>query len=241
MALACMQFDRLLSEPAVAPHFQPIVRFADSQRVGYEVLARSPLTGLETPAQMFRLAEELDMEQELSCLMRREGLRIGRSLGPGAKFYLNTHPSELGSPKLLDSLAALRGEFPDLAIVLEVHEAAATSLSLLARLRTCCDELKMELAYDDFGAGQSRLLELAEVPPQVIKFDMHMIRGIDRFSRERRQLVQSLVQIVRSLGAAPLAEGVETAEEAAACQGIGFEFAQGYFFGRPAPARAWVA
>jgi EAL domain-containing protein (putative c-di-GMP-specific phosphodiesterase class I) len=241
MAFACMQFDRLVSEPAVTPHFQPIIRFGDSRRVGYEVLARSRLIGLESPAQMFRVAAELDMEQELSCLMRREGLRTGYTLGPEAKFYLNTHPSELGSPRLLDSLAALRGEFPDLAIVLEVHEAAATSLSLLARLGACCHELKMELAYDDFGAGQSRLLELADVPPHVIKFDMHMIRGIGSFSRERRQMVQSLVQIVRSLGAAPLAEGVETAEEAAACQGIGFEFAQGYFFGRPAPAKAWVA
>lgn len=241
MALACMQFDRLLSEPAVVPHFQPIVRFGDLQQVGYEVLARSHVAELETPAQMFRVAAELNAEAELSCVLRREGLRIGRILGSGARFYLNTHPIELGSPGLLDSLVALRGEFPDLPIVLEVHEAAATSLTLLADLRTCCDELKMELAYDDFGAGQSRLLELAEVPPDVIKFDMHMIRGIDSFSRERRQMVQSLVQMVRSLGAAPLAEGVETADEAAACRDVGFELAQGYFFGRPSPAKAWVA
>ncbi len=241
MALACMQFDRLLSEPAVVPYFQPIVRFADCQRVAFEVLARSRLAGLETPAQMFHVAAELDMEEELSCLMRREGLRIGRTLGTGEEFYVNTHPAELRSPKLLDSLAELRNEFPELAIVLEVHEAAATSLSLLASLRQRCDELGIHLAYDDFGAGQSRLLELAEVPPHVIKFDMHMIRGITNFSRERRQMVQSLVQIVRSLDAAPLAEGVETAEEAAACQDVGFELGQGYFFGRPSPAKAWVA
>jgi EAL domain-containing protein (putative c-di-GMP-specific phosphodiesterase class I) len=240
MALACVQFDKLLNEPAVVPHFQPIVRFSDFGRVGYEVLARSHVAGLETPAQMFRVAAELDAEAELSCVLRREGLRIGRTLGSGARFYLNTHPVELGSPGLLDSLVALRGEFPDLPIVLEVHEAAATSLSRLADLRASCHELKMGLAYDDFGAGQSRLLELADAPPDVIKFDMHMIRGIGNFSRERRQMVQSLVQMVRNFGAAPLAEGVETAEEAAACRDVGFELAQGYFFGRPSPAKAWV-
>jgi EAL domain-containing protein (putative c-di-GMP-specific phosphodiesterase class I) len=241
LVLAYTQFDRLLNEPAVVPYFQPIVRFGDCRRVGFEVLARSRLAGLETPAQMFRVAAELDMEEELSRLMRREGLRIGRTLGSGEELYLNTHPAELRSPKLLDSLAELRSEFPHVAIVLEVHEAAATSLSLLASLRRRCDELEIRLAYDDFGAGQSRLLELAEVPPHVIKFDMHMIRGIARFPQERRQLVKSLVEIVRNLDVAPLAEGVETAEEAAACQDVGFELAQGYFFGCPAPARTWLA
>jgi len=241
LVLAYTQFDKLLSEPAVVPYFQPIVRLADARRVGYEVLARSRLAGLDTPAQMFRVAAELGLEGELSRLLRREGLRIGRALGPGTELYLNTHPSELRGPELLDGLGQLRGEFPDAAIVLEVHEEAATSSRLLATLRRRCDELEIRLAYDDFGAGQSRLLELVEVPPQVIKFDMHLIRGIQTFSTERRQMMTSLVQIAQNLGVAPLAEGVETAEEAAACREVGFELAQGFFFGRPAPANTWSA
>jgi len=241
IVLAYTQFDKLLSEPAVIPHFQPIVRLEDSRRVGYEVLARSRLPGLETPAQMFRVAAELGLERELSRLMRREGIRTGRGLGSGTELYLNTHPSELDCPKLLDSLAELRSEFPDAAIVLEVHEAAATSSRLLATLRQRCDELDMRLAYDDFGAGQSRLLELVEVPPYVIKFDMQLVRGIHRFSAERREMVRSLVRVARNLGVASLAEGVETAEEAAACREAGFELAQGFFFGRPSPANAWSA
>lgn len=239
MAEACMQFDRLVSLPAVVPHYQPIVRLNGWDRVGYEVLARSHLAGLETPAQMFHVASELGAEVELSTLMRREGLRAGLELAAGAKLFLNTHPNELGDPRLMDSLAVLRAEFPNVAIVLEVHEAAATSLSLLAALRARCRELEMELAYDDFGAGQSRLLELAEAPPDIIKFDMHMTRGIDRFGQERRQMIQSLVHMVRSLGAVPLAEGIETIHEAAACLEAGFELGQGFFFGFPSPAVAW--
>jgi len=241
VANACMQFDRLLSEPAVVPHFQPIVRFGDGQRIGYEILARSRLSGLESPTQMFHIAEELGMEQELSSLMRREGLRTGKALGLGGKFYVNTHPTELRSPALLDSLKELREQHPELGIVLEVHEAAVTSVDVLGDLRSRCDGLGIELAYDDFGAGQSRLVELAEAPPHVIKFDMHMIRGIARFPLERRQMIKSLVEMVRSLDVVPLAEGIETADEATACQEVGFELAQGYYFGRPSPARAWVA
>lgn len=240
VVLAYAQFDKLLSEPAVVPHFQPIVRLDDSRGVGYEVLARSRLPGLETPYDMFRVAAELGLEQELSRLMRQEGLRIGRTLAPGSEFYLNTHPAELECPKLLDSLTQLRAEFPEAAIVLEIHEGAATSSAMLASLWERCDSLDIRLAYDDFGAGQSRLLELAEVPPHVIKFDMQLIRGIDRFPKERRQMVASLVQIARNLGVVTLAEGVETREEAAACREAGFELAQGFFFGRPSPAKAWA-
>jgi EAL domain-containing protein (putative c-di-GMP-specific phosphodiesterase class I) len=239
MAEACMLFDRLVSQPAVVPHYQPIVRLNGWDCIGYEVLARSHLAGLETPAQMFRVASELGAEVELSALMRREGLRAGLELAAGAKLFLNTHPNELGDPRLADSLAVLRAEFPNVPVVLEVHEAAAASLSVLAALRVRCRELNMELAYDDFGAGQSRLLELAEVPPDIIKFDMHMTRGIDRFCQQRRQMIESLVRIVRSLGAVPLAEGIETVDEAAACLEAGFELGQGFFFGFPSPAHAW--
>jgi EAL domain-containing protein (putative c-di-GMP-specific phosphodiesterase class I) len=42
------------------------------------------------------------------------------------------------------------------------------------------------------------------------------------------------------LGAVPLAEGVETADEAAACRDLGFELGQGYFFGYPAPVGDWL-
>ena len=51
----------------------------------------------------------------------------------------------------------------------------------------------------------------------------------------RRRLLRSLVSIVRDLGAEPVAEGVEKAEEAEACIEVGFTRAQGYLFGVPRP------
>ena len=176
----------------------------------------------------------------LSCLLRREGLRHGRALGAEAPLYLNTHPTEIGMPGLPEALRTLRDEFPDARVVLEIHEAAVTSPQVLSSLREHLQDLKIRLAYDDFGAGQARLLELADVPPDVIKFDLQMIHGLPDATPEKRQMVASLVQMVRSLGVVPLAEGVETLEEATVCQELGFELAQGYFFGYPAPVGTWL-
>lgn len=240
-ALAYLQFERLLNEPGVLPYFQPIVRLEGQECLGYEVLARSRLAGLETPDKMFQMAAELRYDINLSCLLRREGMRHGLVFGNEMPMYLNTHPTELGHPELIRSLQSLRDEYPHMQIVLEIHEAAITSSALLTELRKQLTELNIRLAYDDFGAGQARLLEMAEAPPHVIKFDMHLIRGLNEASLERTHMTATLVQMVRRLGAIPLAEGVETEAEAEACIRLGFEMGQGYYFGHPAPAQTWTA
>ena len=96
-------------------------------------------------------------------------------------------------------------------------------------------DLDIKLAYDDFGAGQARLVDLAKVPPDYLKFDIALIRGIHTASAQQRQLVDTLVRMVQDFGIAALAEGVECAEEAEVCREIGFDYAQGYYFGKPAP------
>jgi EAL domain-containing protein (putative c-di-GMP-specific phosphodiesterase class I) len=92
----------------------------------------------------------------------------------------------------------------------------------------------MQLAYDDFGTGQARLQDIVVVPPDFLKFDMSMIRGLDLATAGQQRLVRSLVEMARSLGIRVLAEGIETAGEHEACQQLGFELAQGFFYGKPA-------
>jgi EAL domain-containing protein (putative c-di-GMP-specific phosphodiesterase class I) len=97
-------------------------------------------------------------------------------------------------------------------------------------------EIGVALAYDDFGAGQARLFELAEAPPEYLKLDRRFVTGIDSAPSSRQQLVRSLVAAVRELNVKAVAEGVETAGEAEACMGAGFLLAQGHRFGQPRPA-----
>ncbi|MDA1230019.1 MAG: EAL domain-containing protein [Planctomycetota bacterium] len=238
-ALAQVQFDKLLRRPALRPYYQPIIRLTDNACMGFEVLSRSYLLGLETPDKMFRVAATRNVEAQLSQVCRSEGLRIGTSLG-NARFYLNTHPVELQGTELFTSLEQLRSDFPDMQIVLEVHEGAVASSDVLRKVREVTRELKMGLAYDDFGAGQARLKELFEVPPDVLKFDVKFIHGLSFSPPQHRATIQSLIRIVRDLNVVPLAEGVESQEEAEICQELGFELAQGYFFGRPETASHWT-
>lgn len=236
-ALALVQFDRLMENRLVTPYFQPIVDMQKGCYRGYEVLARSRLFGLESCAAMFDAAARLNMEVELSRMLRWEGVREGLNLPEYSTLFVNTHPLEIAREGLVESMATVRQLSQEVPIILEVHEAAVTDPTLMRELRARLKELNIGLAYDDFGAGQTRLSELTDAPPDYLKFDISLVRGIDQASPERQRMLASLVKMVIDLGVNPLAEGIETLEEADVCRSMGFMTAQGYHFGRPAPLR----
>ena len=66
-------------------------------------------------------------------------------------------------------------------------------------------------------------------------FYRRFVTVLDHAPTSRQRLVASLVAAARELLVRTVAEGVETAEEGAACMRAGFSHAQGYHFGRPAP------
>jgi EAL domain-containing protein (putative c-di-GMP-specific phosphodiesterase class I) len=234
-ALALGRFDRLLNRRSVVPHYQPIVDLTNGEVVGYEMLARSHEVGLEMPRLMFWAAEMLDQECALSEMLRVEGVRAAGSQLERTNLFMNTHPHEIGTQRFSESVVQLRNAFPNQPMTIEIHEAAVTDRKALIEFRSLLDDLEIRLAFDDFGAGQARLVELTETSPDYVKFDIELIRGIDRACRRRQQTLATLVRMVRDLGIATLAEGTETQDEATACRTIGFDLAQGYFFGRPAP------
>ncbi len=238
-ALAMIQFDRLMSDGAVVPFYQPIVSLEHGNTVGYEVLGRSRIFGLRSPKEMFSAASQLNAESELSRIFRRQGVRNAQELAPGMNVFVNTHPAELCQDGLIDSLRELRELSPRQDITLEIHEAALTDLTYIRELQKQLRDLNIQLAFDDFGAGQSRLIELVEVRPDYLKFDMQLIQGMDASSMSRVRMVRSLVKMVTDLGIVPLAEGIETEDVGDLCRHMGFQLAQGYYYGRPAAISAY--
>jgi EAL domain-containing protein (putative c-di-GMP-specific phosphodiesterase class I) len=237
-ALALIQFDKLISDRAVQPHIQPIVTMDGLQVIGYEILGRSRLFGLTDPESMFSAAAVLDMECELSRILREEGVRSSSILPAEQCLFANTHPAEMVDLDLLIfSLRGLRESEPNRPLVLEIHESAVARKGDMTKVRQALKELDIKLAYDDFGAGQARLIELAEVAPDYLKFDMQLIQGIADASSEHQKMLAGLVEMVRDLGIAPLAEGIEVKADHEVCQQLGFEYAQGFYYARPALPR----
>lgn len=226
----------LLRKRAVISTLQPIVRLQSSDVIGYELLGRGASSHLpKSPKELFELAGKFGVAGELSRLFRTVGTPYLRSLPGQPLLFFNTHPAELEKPGLLDSLLALRQALPNGRLVLEIHEQAATNPDVVHELRRALAELDIKIAYDDFGAGRSRINELIEVPPDYLKFDETLIRGIDHAATAKRRFLKALTQMCRDGSIQTLAEGVETECEAQALQELGFDLAQGYLFGKPKP------
>ena len=230
------EMEALLREAVVTVELQPIVRFPGAVVSAYEALGRGQHPALPRgPEDLFKIAGTMGAEVQLSQLLRKRAVEMAKDRPRVASLFLNTHPVELARPGLVESLEELRALAPHLDLILEIHESALAQPESMAALRDRLSEINVGLAYDDFGAGQARLLELAEAPPHYLKFDRKFISNIDKAPSSRRRLLASLVAAARELLVKTIAEGVENEAEAEVCAKIGFTHAQGFHFGRPLP------
>lgn len=237
------RFSSLMRTRAVDILFQPIVSLRGGSRPCYEALGRGSHGDLPaSPVELLEIASRLGAAAELSRLFRSRAVEEAlRHLAPGAGLFLNTHPAELQRPaQLLNAVRQIRDEAPGLELTLEIHEKAVAQPGALRDLYARLRGLGVRLAYDDFGAGASRLAELADAPPDVIKFDTAMISGMDRASAGRHAVVSSMLKLAADLGIVTVAEGIETKACLEACRALGFDAGQGYFCGMPAPAESFA-
>jgi EAL domain-containing protein (putative c-di-GMP-specific phosphodiesterase class I) len=224
----------LLRTEAVDVLFQPIVHLRTGEVIGYEALGRGTHPDLSrSPGVILALAEQCGLAVEVSRLFRQLAVRQCGDLPAPARLFLNIHRQELDHASLIDSLTALLPEARHRRMVIEIPESAVTDVATMARLRAALHQLNVEIAYDDFGAGQARLLELTEAPPHYVKLDKTMVEGIQT-SLPRREILEALLRAARSLDVRIIAEGLETRRAAAACLQLGCELGQGYLFCPPA-------
>jgi EAL domain-containing protein (putative c-di-GMP-specific phosphodiesterase class I) len=110
-----------------------------------------------------------------------------------------------------------------------------TTLATLHQLR----ELGVHIAMDDFGTGYSSLSYLRSFPFDKIKIDQSFVRELTSRA-DCLAIVQSITKLGSSLGMITTAEGVETEEQYLQLRAAGCTEVQGYYFGRPKPARELI-
>lgn len=232
-----LKLRKLIRARNVIPHYQPLLRFSDAAEVGYEILGRIDDDGLPSnPAELLELAECLDCGSELSSLFREVGVALCQNMPGAPLLFVNSCEFEINATDdLLASMQRIRDTAPSNKIVLEINEKAAAESNNLNVIRDALEKMDMGLAFDDFGVGQTRLVELSNTPPDYLKFDISLIRKIHLAPKRLHQMVSTFIKASHDLGILTLAEGIECAEEARVCQDLGFDLGQGYFFGRPAP------
>ena len=211
--------------------YQPIFDCKRQQLYAYEALMRSD-GELKNPLAILKAAEALDRIHELGRVVRRRvAARVAEAGEETPFFFVNLHPRDLVDDELFDPKAPL--SLVAGRIVLEVTERDSLDdveglSSRLQRLRA----LGYRIALDDLGAGYAGLASFIELQPEIVKFDMALIRGLDA-DKARHTVVSNMRTLCAEFGCLVVAEGVETVGERDALLQIGFELLQGYYLGRP--------
>ncbi|MCA9022450.1 MAG: EAL domain-containing protein, partial [Planctomycetaceae bacterium] len=227
------QMHQVLNQKQFWMAYQPIVSTKDLSRHGVEALIRCDIPGLQSPYQLFQTATQLGLETNLSDGSR---VKTAEELAPfpaQSHIFVNTHHHELLDNELIESLGEINQLLGTWQLVVEIHEAAVPDLQRIREFKQNLHDRNIKLAYDDFGAGQSRLRELIEVPPDYVKFDRAMVDGLATGSSRQLSIVETLVQFCRENQIQTIAEGIDNEQDGNLCREIGFDLLQGFFYGRP--------
>lgn len=226
---------------------QPQVNLSSGTIAGVEALVRweHPVFGLQTPDRFIKLADETGLLLEIDAWMLRRTaemiVRINRGRAVPLTASVNFSCTDFvhrDVVALVRKVAAETGAEPTW-LVLELTEGlmAEKSPALTATFHAL-RALGVGLSIDDFGTGYSNLQYLEAFPLSEIKLDKAFVREFHG-SATKRAVAEAVVRIGRALGVRVIAEGIETAEQAAQLQDIGYDWGQGYFFGCPVEQRAF--
>jgi EAL domain-containing protein (putative c-di-GMP-specific phosphodiesterase class I) len=95
----------------------------------------------------------------------------------------------------------------------------------------------VRIAIDDFGTGYSSLAYLRQFPADALKIDRSFISNIAS-STQSTALIQTLVQLGKTLEIETLAEGIEDQVQLKTLQRERCDHGQGFLFSRPLDVHA---
>ena len=227
--------------------YQPIVDLRDGALAGVEALVRwqHPERGLVAPGDFIEIAEETGAILPIGRWVLREACREATGwsgVDPSTFLCVNVSAREIQQPGFVDAVKSALAdvEMAPTRLSLEITETALlkatpTTIATLEALR----EMGVRVVIDDFGTGYFSLSHLRQFPVDVLKIASEFVQVPDSDSKTAA-LAGAIVAMGRSLGIDTVAEGIETAEQAARMRDLGCSHGQGYFFAEPTTGTATI-
>ncbi len=235
-----------LEKGQMAAFYQSKVNLRSGEVVGFEALMRwrHPQYGLVQPSIFIPIAENSGLIVPLGAWILREAatqLHTWQTKYPGApplSINVNVSVKQLKGFQIVDAVEAVLAEtgIPPQSLHLEITESALipeidSVREVLARLR----DLNIRLKLDDFGTGYSSLSCLRTLHFDSLKIDRSFVQRLDS-DPESRAIVETILNLARSLHMTVVAEGVETENQRARLLDLGCHEGQGFLFSKPVAA-----
>ncbi|WP_059104530.1 EAL domain-containing protein [Shouchella shacheensis] len=231
--------DDVIEQHAIKTHYQPIVT-VKGQRVeviGHELLSRGiDETGaLIPPIKMFEAARVRNRLFALDRVCRIESVKNAAPV-TDKLIFINFIPTSIYVPehcltttfKLISQLNMKPEQ-----IVFEVVETdEVEDIEHLKSILLHYQAHGFKYALDDVGTGINDLGKLNDLQPHYVKLAREYSDGVST-DLEKQAVAKSVIDVARSIGSCPLAEGIERPEDLTFLADMGYELFQGYYFAKP--------
>ena len=220
--------------------YQPVISGRDGGCVAMEALLRwrHPVLGDVEPSRMIPIAERSDLIGLIGAWVLRRACHAAAGWpaatgGEPIGVAVNVSVAQILSGRIVrDVIGALDASgLAPRRLLLEITESLlANDHGRIAPVLTDLRARGVRIAIDDFGAGFSSISSLRALPVDLVKVDQSFVRSMDE---KGDALLAAILSVVDALGLEVVAEGLETAEQAARMRELQVEYLQGYLFSRP--------
>lgn len=217
--------------------FQPIVTAGPSGKIAfYEGLIRvMDDAGRVIPAAHFMpVIEETALGRQIDCLTLELALEQ-LVLHPNLRISINLSARSIGDGqwrRTLEKSLAAKGALGD-RLIFEISETSAMLLhEVVIRFMEEMQPRGVAFALDGFGAGMTAFRHLKDFFFDLVKVDKSFVRGIAE-DPDNQVIAEALITVAHQFEMFAIADGVESAEDAAFLSELGADCLQGYYYGVP--------
>ena len=228
-------------EDLIVPHYQSQNSLEDGRIIGFEALARwfDDELGAVGPDMFIPIAEQTGLIVEMGENLLRQACfdasHWAKLLGNDAPVLsVNFSPVQFARIDVAELVSRILQETNLPPSLLEVEITEGILISSKAKVTTTLRELSflgVSIALDDFGTGYSSLSYLKDLPLDRLKIDRTFTNDLQKFSG--KPIVDSIIQLGRSLGLSTIAEGIETQKQVELLREMGCEDGQGFLYSKP--------
>jgi len=230
-------FDAIEKGDGIQMHYQPIVALDNQKTIYYESLLRiRHHDEMLPPSHIFPIITARDLDKEMDkAVVKAICHDLNNNIIPeGSGVSINLSGPSISSDDLMDWLEPICHYLPKYKIVFEITETVLiTQMSKATKNLNQLKEKGFLIALDDFGSGYSSVRYLSSMPVDIVKFDISLI--VDLYKPKQETLVHSLCKMMKDIGYQMVAEGIEEEVLLEKVIEAGFDYGQGYLFGKPKP------
>ncbi len=230
-------FNAIESGEGITIFYQPIINLNNERADYYEALLRIKNNSeIIPPGDIFDLIEarKLDFELDTSIFKKiaddfEQGL-IPEKTGVS----INVSGPSIINHQVVDHLSIFIPYLSHYKIILEITETSLiTQINYASNNIKKLKEMGFLIALDDFGSGYSSISYLSSMPVDIVKFDITLIRQLEDY--KQLSIIRHLANMIKETGHLLVAEGIETEELNQIVKELGFNYAQGFLYGKPSP------